>query len=88
MSKIAQIKKQISSEAPVIQAVDPSAYLTQAPEQYTAVTVIKVGDTWVLRQIDIIDGEIKQVFDSKPNARAVVLEYLKMAVADIFMRER
>lgn len=63
-------------------------YLPQQEVAYTALAVVRIADgVWVLRQIDIINGEIKSIQDSKPNARAVVFEYYKTAAADIFYKE-
>lgn len=63
-------------------------YLPQHTDAYTALSVVRIADNqWVLRQVDIIDGKVTSVQDSKPNARAVVFEYYKVAAADIFYKE-
>lgn len=63
-------------------------YLPQHADAYTALSVVRLSDgMWVLRQDDIIDGKIISTQDSKPNARAVVFEYYKVAAADIYYKE-
>ena len=63
-------------------------YLPQHINAYTALSVVRLDEgMWVLRQIDIIDGKITSIQDSKPNARAVVFEYYKVAAADLFYKE-
>lgn len=63
-------------------------YLPQHADAYTTLSVVRIGDNqWVLRQVDIINGKIASIQDSKPNARAVIFEYYKVAAADLFYKE-
>lgn len=61
--------------------------LSQSPEAYTAITIVKLAPgEYILRQVDIVNGKVYNVIDSKMNAKSVVFEYFKMAAADLLYK--
>lgn len=87
--ELRDIKKRIMEyEDEHFNLYNENGYLPQNVTAYTAISTVRQDDgLWVMRQTDIIDGKIVKVIDSKPNARAVVFEYFKIAAADHYYKE-
>lgn len=86
--KVSSVQEFIDEEDLTKSYYNKDGYLPQHEEAYTTIAVIRLDSgEWVMRQTDIINNQVVHQIDSKPNARAVVFEYFKMAAADLYYKE-